>query len=363
MATIEKRISAKGTVSWRVKIRIEGQAPINKTFSLQTHAKQWGKKIETEIAEGIYFPATKSKGKKLSDLIETYLSHLKIHNPRRINELSSIMGWWRKEYGHKLLQELRSNDFIDAQTRLSKKVTKKIDENGSLTTLSASTINRYMVAINTALNFSVKSLKWLQNNPMDGVKKFTEPQGRTRFLSEQEIGHLMDACKKDRSEHIFPIVLLGISTGRRKSAIMNLTWENVDIDTGRVRFWESKTKSYALSTISGPTLELLRRKYKDRPETQELVFPSSSNPKTPVDIKKAWGRVLKEAKIENFRFHDLRHTCASYLAMNGASLMELANILGHKTLSMVQRYAHVSEDHTAPIQKKMNDKVLGHVKI
>lgn len=76
-------------------------------------------------------------------------------------------------------------------------------------------------------------------------------------------------------------------------------------------------------------------------------------------IRKSWERILLDCKIEDFRFHDLRHSAASYLAMNGASLAEIAEVLGHKTLQMVKRYAHLSEAHTASVVEKMNNKIFG----
>jgi integrase len=79
----------------------------------------------------------------------------------------------------------------------------------------------------------------------------------------------------------------------------------------------------------------------------------------PVDIRTAWENALKKAGIEDFRFHDLRHSAASYLAMNGASLAEIAEVLGHKTLQMVKRYAHLSEAHTHSIVSKMNERIFG----
>jgi integrase len=72
-----------------------------------------------------------------------------------------------------------------------------------------------------------------------------------------------------------------------------------------------------------------------------------------MDIRYAWYQALKQAGIADFRFHDLRHSTASYLAMNGASLVEIAEVLGHKTLSMVQRYAHLSEGHTRSVLDRM----------
>jgi integrase len=89
-----------------------------------------------------------------------------------------------------------------------------------------------------------------------------------------------------------------------------------------------------------------------------LVFPRPDGQK-PLDIRSAWETALKHAGVDDFRFHDPRHSAASYLAMNGASLAEIAEILGHKTLSMVKRYAHLSEAHTARVVARMNAAIFG----
>ena len=77
-----------------------------------------------------------------------------------------------------------------------------------------------------------------------------------------------------------------------------------------------------------------------------------------MDVRTSWEYALRGADIENFRWHDLRHSTASYLAMNGASLAEIAEVLGHKTLQMVKRYAHLSEQHTAGVVASMNEKIF-----
>ncbi len=89
-----------------------------------------------------------------------------------------------------------------------------------------------------------------------------------------------------------------------------------------------------------------------------LLFPDESG-KKPILIRAPWKKVLREAGIEDFKFHDLRHSAASYLAMSGASLAEIAEVLGHKTLQMVKRYSHLSEQHTAGVVSKMNKKIFG----
>ena len=88
-----------------------------------------------------------------------------------------------------------------------------------------------------------------------------------------------------------------------------------------------------------------------------LVFYGSL-PNKPMDLKKPWEAAVRQAGLENFRFHDLRHTAASYLAMNGATTMEIAAVLGHKTLQMVKRYSHLANSHTAKVVTAMNDKIF-----
>jgi integrase len=94
------------------------------------------------------------------------------------------------------------------------------------------------------------------------------------------------------------------------------------------------------------------------PEQGALVFPGRSGIR-PIVMKKAWYSALAKAGIENFRFHDLRHTAASYLAMNGASIPEIAAVLGHKSHQMASRYAHLSDGHTRSVVERAMGKVFG----
>ncbi len=88
-----------------------------------------------------------------------------------------------------------------------------------------------------------------------------------------------------------------------------------------------------------------------------LIFPSR-NGRKPADIRTAWDEAIGRSEIEDFHFHDQRHSAASYLAMNGASLAEISEILRHKTLDMIKRYAHLSEAHTAGVVARMNEKIF-----
>ena len=107
----------------------------------------------------------------------------------------------------------------------------------------------------------------------------------------------------------------------------------------------------------GYALELLQEHSKVRRLDTDLLFPGK-NPEKPIDLRKPFDNALKQAEIADFRWHDLRHCTASYLAMNGASLAEIAEVLGHKTLQMVKRYAHLSDGHVSSVVESMNKKYL-----
>jgi len=103
---------------------------------------------------------------------------------------------------------------------------------------------------------------------------------------------------------------------------------------------------------------LMKEHFKNRNENTNCVFPAK-NLIDPIDIRTPFETALIKAEIKDFRWHDLRHSCASYLAMNGATLAEIAGVLGHKTLSMVKRYSHISEAHTTKVVERMNNKIFG----
>jgi integrase len=153
-------------------------------------------------------------------------------------------------------------------------------------------------------------------------------------------------------------VVLALSTGARKMEVLGLRWKDIDFQQEVIRLTKTKNGESRSVGLKGHAKALIEKRSKVRRLDTDLLFPGN-NPQTPVELRKHWVAALNKAKIIDFRFHDLRHTAASYLAMNGATTSELAAVLGHKTLQMVKRYAHISESHTANIIDKMNNKIFG----
>ena len=129
---------------------------------------------------------------------------------------------------------------------------------------------------------------------------------------------------------------------------MSLRWKDIDFNRQVIILQETKNGDRWVLPLAGHALELVKQLSKIRHVNCDFVFPGNDFKKS-VDLRTPFENALKRAEIADFRWHDLRHSCASYLAMNGASLAEIAEILGHKTLQMVKRYAHLSEAHTSTL--------------
>jgi integrase len=140
--------------------------------------------------------------------------------------------------------------------------------------------------------------------------------------------------------------------------VVGLRWQDIDLTRQVIILHETKNGERRVLPLSGLALELLIQRSHVRQLYTDFIFPAH-NLKTPMDIRAPWDRAITHANLKDFRFHDLRHSAASYLAMNGATLSEIADILGHKTLQMVKRYAHLSEAHTATVVAKMNERIFG----
>jgi integrase len=143
----------------------------------------------------------------------------------------------------------------------------------------------------------------------------------------------------------------------RRGEIMNLKWSDIDLARGSILLQTTKNGDRRFVPLVGTALDLLRSKYANQ-NPDSLVFPTPHSPCKPIDIRSAWETALSKANIFNFRFHDLRHTAASYLAMNQASLLEIGTLLGHKTIQMTKRYAHLSNAHIYSAAATLNAKLF-----
>ena len=346
MGTIRLRTNRKGEKVYQAQVRLKGCPQQTATFRRLTDARKWVAQIETGLHEGRHFANTTAKRFTAGDLFARYRRSVLPHKrPSTVTTQRKQMEWWQDRIGH--LRLLDVTPAVVAQYR------DELAEGHS-----PATVRRYLAILNHAFSVARREWQWTDSNPVEHVSKPKEPPGRVRFLSDDERVRLLDACRKSRSRDLYAVVLMALSTGARKGEILSLAWTAINLPRCLVTFEHTKNSGRRSVPIVGELGRVLRERAKVRRIDTTLVFPRPDG-LAPTDIQSAWETALHSAEIKEFRFHDLRHSAASYLAMSGASLVEIAEILGHKTLAMVKRYAHLSDQHTAAVVSRMNEKFLG----
>jgi len=251
--------------------------------------------------------------------------------------------YWRKELPNMKAKEVEPYNIVLVQDLLKKRV-------------GPASVNRYRSAISAVFTYCVKEKFILDHNPVKIVPKLKEPRGRTRFLSFKERKQLEAECRKSSNPDLYLVVMLALSTGGREGEIWGLKWNDVDLKNGSVIFRDTKNGDTRRISFDGPALTEFRNKIR-RIDT-ELVFPGKWDKNKPRSFRKPFEQAVQAAGLEDFTFHDLRHTFASYMAMDGATLREIADALGHRTLNMVMRYSHLTEEHSSKVVKGMNQRML-----
>jgi integrase len=353
MATIETRVGKDGsTKSYRVKVRRLGEKPRTRTFDRLTDAKAWATSVEADLSRGLHVPDTAERRRTLADLIDAYFrDYLPVRRMRDDSGHRALLEWWRSEYGRTSLERLRPELIAQARGVLLKRRTRE----GA--PVSGATVNRYLTALSAVCKWAWKELQWLPANPVLAVTKVRESAGIVRFLSEEERTALLDACRASGDPNIYCAVMLALATGARYSNIRELKWEDVDFANWRLRFVWVKNGHPRYVPVVGAAKAVLQAQYEADPTKVGWVFKGRGD-HAPAAIEKQWRIVRDVAKLDDFRFHDLRHTAASYLTMNGATLAEVAEILGHRTLVMAKRYSHQSGEHVRATLEKMAERFL-----
>ena len=353
MATIEKRTAEDGALSYRVKVRIKGHPTATATFPRLTDAKRWASQTEAAIRERRYFKTVEAQKHTLAELVDRYIRDVLPAKPKSRAKQTQQLNWWKDELGPYALVDVTPALVAEARDKLARRATPR----GPART--PATVTRYLAALSHAFTVAVKEWQWIEDNPVRRVTKPKEPRGRVRLLSDDERGRLLTACKNSSSPWLYPVVVLALSTGMRAQEIMQLTWDRVDLKQGRMLLELTKNGERRAVPLAGHALDLLKEHNKVRRLDTNLLWPGHVHADKPVELRQPWLAALKAAGIEDFRFHDLRHSAASYMLMNGATLGELAEVLGHRTLQMVRRYSHISESHAHGVVARMNSAIFG----
>lgn len=344
MATIIPRRKKDGAIRYTVTVRKPGRPSRSKTFSRKIDAKAWATQVEASIERGEFLPSREAQRRTVAELIDRFVAHgLRRKTKKDRSRIANQLAWWKAQLGAYRVGEVTPSIVRRAIRELA------VGNSPSGRQLSEATQNRYLAALSRAFSIAVREWGWLNTNPIGRVSRNPEPRGRVRFLSDHERTRLLQACAT-QSDRLYFLVLMALTTGGRQGELTALTWDDIDFDRGRVVFHDTKNGDRRSAPLVEPALTLAQDRFSQR--ESRLVFDRASFPRS------QWANAVKEARLENFHFHDLRHTFASWCLMSGASLGELAKLLGHKTLQMVQRYSHLTEEHELALVEKMAARYL-----
>jgi len=278
-------------------------------------------KRHVQLAEHRFLDITKSPKISFEELSKIYMEYAKA------NKIS----WSRDKHSIRRLTNAFGGKPISQITPLALENYKSL----RLKEAAPATVNRELACLK---HMFTKAIQWHMApvNPVKQVRMLKENNQRLRYLSNDEVQRLLN----ELAPHIRPVVLCALYTGMRRGEILNLTWADVDLKLGIIFVRHSKNGEKREVPISSSLAEVLIA----LPRNSEHVFSVGTGNRMR-SVREGFNNATKRAGILNFTFHDLRHTFASHLVMSGVDILAVKELLGHKSIAMTLRYAHLSPDH------------------
>ena len=278
------------------------------------------------------------------------------------------LAFWKDALGARNAAEISPDDVADTLAELAeqrgrtylgrdKATGERIFKPRGNGPLAPATVNRYLTSLGSAYRWARRRRLLPRGfvSPTRGIERAPANNGRVRYLDAAERERLLAVCRVSAWSRLYLLVVMAITTGARRGELLALTWRDLDLERRQAYVRTSKNGEARVLVLVAPVLAEIEKIRSRRPDG--FVFASDKRPGRAMRVERAFREACEAARIEAFRFHDLRHTCASYLAQQGASLLEIADVLGHRQMQMVRRYAHLSVES----KKRLVDRVLGEV--
>jgi len=326
-----------GSGIWWIRYEVNGK-PKREKVGRRSDAIALYQKRKTEVRVGIKLPENlRTRGATFAeigrDAIEWYLSH----NRKDIRSFTGRMNSMIAALGNRLAEDLTPKE-IDAWL-------------GSHPRWTPGTRNRYKTVMSKAFQLALVDGK-VSRNPARLVQYRHEEIRRIRYLLPEEETRLRAALLKRCPGHL-PAFEVALHTGMRRGEQFTLTWDGVDFDRKRIYLTKTKNGSDREIPMSRTCFAILQELHRQRPDDGR-IFQSARYKQPVTDIKKAFSGALAEARVTNFRWHDLRHTFVSRLIMAGVDLRTVQELAGHRSISMTVRYAHLAPEHNQAAIEKLD---------
>jgi len=357
----ERTHNGKPDVCFDIAYRVDGKLVWEKVgwlsegYSLKPARDVRNERLRT-IRHGEELPRQKKKAPFFKNVAERYLEWAKLNKTRAgAEDISRYNCQLRGRFDDKRLNEISSFDLERMKADLLKRG------------LSPASVKHGLVLFRQMVN---KALAWGMykgENPIKGVKMPILQNQKERFLSHEEANLLLEALKKTSSQ-LHEMALLALHCGLRAGEIFNLKSQDLDFENGLITISEPKNKESRKAFMTNAVKEMLLARVTEKPD--ELIFKDRRHGGRIIKISQAFRKVVDRLGFNKgvsdprqfITFHSLRHTFASWLALQGETIIVIKELLGHKTLTMTQRYAHLLPDQkrkaTLRLENLFNKKVI-----
>ncbi|MFH1823770.1 MAG: tyrosine-type recombinase/integrase [Candidatus Firestonebacteria bacterium] len=301
-------------------------------------ARQILNKREVEVLEGKYFDKRKNEKIKFKDFANEVLEYLlkrrkaKGFFKERIKQLNEY-------FGEMFLYEITPRFIVSYQ-----------NDRVDIDKVSQGTVNRDLSVLRRIYNLGIKWGK-ISHNPVNFVEFYKESSGRVRFLTKEEIERLLANCYG----YLKDIVKIALLTGMRKGEMLGLKMTNIDFNNNLIILDKTKNDEIREIPMSREVREILWRLCASKRKKDFIFVTKGKKRYSRNGVRTAFGTALSNAGIDNFRFHDLRHTFASHLVMSGVDIVTVQKLLGHKDIKMTMRYSHLAPKFKQDAIYKLED--------
>ena len=356
----EKKFNGKSDLCFDITYKHEGKKIwekcgwLSEGYSEKLAADIRGERLRA-IRHGFELPRQKAKVPFLKDIWVKYETWAKA-NKRARDDISRFNNHIRDRFGDKRMNEISTFDLERMKSELLKEG------------LASATVKHCLVIIRQIYNKSFTWDLYRGGNPVKGLKMPIVQNQRQRFLSHEEAATLLKALSAIQTPTLHDMALLSLHTGFRASENFNLKGYDLDFQNDLIRITDPKNKTTKYADMTGNIKNMLERRRPQEPEG--LVFPDRNGKKI-VNISKRFREIVKKLGFNNgitdrrqaVTFHTLRHTFASWLAIQGESLITIRDMLGHKTTAMTERYSHLIPDHKRKAAERLEEAFNGHGKV
>ncbi len=357
MASYQKR--SNGVIAW---VRIKPFKPVSKLLPSRAEAKEWAEKLEATLrAQRRQRNTTPALGKMtIAHLAHEYLADPTIRALKYHDQLVNYLAWWVNHYG--------AQRIVDTGAALLREARAKLQPGRG-----PRTVNGYLAALRSAWHWGQAAELVPQDHVWPKRLMLKIPKARVRFLTDEELRALLAACSE--SALMNAAVRVSIACGLRQGELLRLKWADVDLTGKRSRSGPSLTIHNAKNTDTRgvflpPSAVAALGSLKAATVVGTHVFLNDDQqPLTAAQLRWKWAGdqrdrsrsvgIREKAGLTDFRWHDLRHSCASYLAQSGANLLEIGSVLGHRNVEVTKKYSHLIEGAPVTGHTKLDEKLTG----